>query len=154
MIKDRSFKEKELMKTPTKILYVGTAVADGARAGTLQSDDGRLNLTLSKPKAMGGDDGPGTNPEQLLAGAYATCFLGAMHYVAAKKRIQLSSDIKVTVKVGVGPIDYGFNFDVDIHVEGIGFDRAQTDELLHDSHRACPFSNATRDQIAVRITGN
>jgi organic hydroperoxide reductase OsmC/OhrA len=54
-----------------RVLYTATATADGGRQGRSVSDDGRLDVTLSSPASMGGDDGPGTNPEQLFAAGYA-----------------------------------------------------------------------------------
>ena len=59
-------------------LYTAQATATGGRAGHTRSDDGRIDLNLSVPKGMGGDDGPGTNPEQLFAAGYAACFQGAL----------------------------------------------------------------------------
>ncbi|MDO4245986.1 MAG: osmotically inducible protein C, partial [Deinococcus sp.] len=48
-------------------IYTAEATATGGRAGTARSSDDRLNLDLSVPAEMGGDGGPGTNPEQLFA---------------------------------------------------------------------------------------
>lgn len=46
-------------------LYTAAATAYGPRTGKVASSDDRLDLQLSRPRSMGGDDGPGTNPEQL-----------------------------------------------------------------------------------------
>ena len=63
----------------TKILYTAHGSAThGGRTGEGRTDDGKVAVKLSVPKAMGGDDGPGTNPEQLFSIGYAACFLGAM----------------------------------------------------------------------------
>ena len=64
----------------TDPLYTAQATADGPRTGRTATDDGRLDVQLSRPKAMGGDDGPGTNPEQLFAAGYAACFHSAMRH--------------------------------------------------------------------------
>ena len=64
-------------------LYTAEATAYGARTGTVVSGGGRLDLQLSRPAVMAGDDGPGTNPEQLFAAGYAACFHSALRFGAA-----------------------------------------------------------------------
>ena len=70
------------MKELQSIAYTAKATATGGREGTAKSDDGRLDVALSTPKGLGGDDGQGTNPEQLFAAGYAACFIGALKLVA------------------------------------------------------------------------
>ena len=67
-----------------KALYTANATATGGRTGTARSNDGRIQLQLSTPKGLGGDDGPGTNPEQLFAAGYSACLIGALKAVAAR----------------------------------------------------------------------
>ena len=66
-----------------KVLYTAHATSTGGRTGTTESSDGAHQAQLSTPKEMGGDGGPGTNPEQLFAAGYSACFIGAMKAVAA-----------------------------------------------------------------------
>ena len=68
-----------------KALYTAQATSTGGRAGTSKSSDGRISLNLSTPKELGGDSGPGTNPEQLFAAGYSACFIGAMKAVSARQ---------------------------------------------------------------------
>jgi Ohr subfamily peroxiredoxin len=72
-----------------KVLYTahGTAHHGGRGKGTAATDDGKVSVKLSQPKAMGGDDGPGTNPEQLFAVGYSACFLGAMGGAAGRLKL-------------------------------------------------------------------
>ena len=70
-------------------LYTAEARAYGARTGAVVSSDDRLDLQLSRPSEMGGDGGPGTNPEQLFAAGYAACFHSAMRF--AVKDVGLSA---------------------------------------------------------------
>ena len=53
------------------ILYTTKAVIEGGRAGHGRTSDGRLAVELSVPKEIGGEGGPGTNPEQRFAVGYA-----------------------------------------------------------------------------------
>jgi organic hydroperoxide reductase OsmC/OhrA len=54
-----------------RVLYTAEAQVQGGREGRGRTSDGRLEVDLSVPKEMGGDGGPGTNPEQLFAVGYA-----------------------------------------------------------------------------------
>ena len=69
-----------------QILYSAKATATGGRDGSAKSDDGRLDVDLSVPKGLGGDDGQGTNPEQLFAAGYSACFIGALKKVAGDQK--------------------------------------------------------------------
>ena len=85
-------------------LYTATATATGGRAGTAATDDGRLSVTLSTPKGLGGDDGPGTNPEQMFAAGYSACFLGAMKFIAGTQKLALPRDTRIDGSVGIGKV--------------------------------------------------
>lgn len=135
-----------------KILYTATAKSTGGREGTSQSDDGRLNLTLSTPKGLGGNDGPGTNPEQLFAAGYSACFIGAMKFVAGTEKIKLPEGFFVEAKVGIGPIAQGFCIKVDMAVSLEGMEKSAAEALVKKAHVVCPYSNATRDNIEVNFT--
>ena len=136
-----------------KLLYTATATASGGRAGTAKSDDGRLSVNLSLPKAMGGDDGPGTNPEQLFAAGYSACFLGAIKAVSGKLKIQVPADTSITSKVSFGPYaPGGFNIQVDMAVTLPGLSKDDADKLVTEAHKICPYSNATRNNVDVNIS--
>ncbi|MDX6425375.1 MAG: lipoyl-dependent peroxiredoxin [Gaiellaceae bacterium] len=52
------------------VLDTAEAPVEGGREGHGRTRDGRLDVELSVPAVMSGDDGPGTNPEQLFAVGY------------------------------------------------------------------------------------
>lgn len=132
-----------------KILYTATARSTGGREGTSQSDDGRLKVTLSTPKGLGGNDGPGTNPEQLFASGYSACFIGAMKFVAMTDKVKLPEGFFVEAKVGIGPIPQGFCIKVNMNVSLEGMEREAAEVLVKKAHLVCPYSNATRGNIEV-----
>jgi len=134
-----------------KIVYRAHATATGGRDGRARSSDGNLDVKLSVPKEMGGGGGAATNPEQLFAAGYAACFLGAMKYVAGQKNIQVPAGTSIDSAVGIGPIAGGFGIEVDLDVKLPGMDRAQAEELVAAAHKVCPYSNATRNNIDVRL---
>ncbi|MEW6762292.1 MAG: organic hydroperoxide resistance protein [Pseudomonadota bacterium] len=134
-----------------KVLYRAQATSQGGREGSSKSSDGVLNLQLSTPKELGGGGGPGTNPEQLFAAGYSACFLGALKFVAGQAKVALPQDLTVTGDVGIGQIPTGFGIEVDLTVHAPGMDQQQLQELVDKAHIVCPYSNATRNNIDVRL---
>ncbi len=136
-----------------KIIYTAHATATGGRDGTAKSDDGKLDVKLNPPKEMGGN-GDGTNPEQLFAAGYSACFLGAMKFVAGTQKIALPADTSINADVQFGPRAggaKGFSVDVALHITIPGMDHAKAEELVHEAHEVCPYSNATRGNIDVTL---
>jgi Ohr subfamily peroxiredoxin len=136
-----------------KALYTARATSTGGRGGgTAKSDDGRLSVALSLPKAMGGDDGPGTNPEQLFAAGYSSCFAGAIKAVAAKQKIALPGEVSIDAEVSFGPMTGkpgAYNVAVAMTVSIAGMERAALEALVAAAHQVCPYSNATRGNVDV-----
>lgn len=134
-----------------KVIYTAESTATGGRDGRAVSDDGQLDLKLAKPVAMGGT-GKGVNPEQLFAAGYAACFLGAMQFVAAQEKISLPQETQVTAAVGIGQIPGGFGLKVELRISASGMDHASIQDIATRAHTVCPYSNATRDNIDVKLT--
>jgi Ohr subfamily peroxiredoxin len=138
----------------TNVLYRTSAVATGGRDGHAATKDGALDVTLSTPKELGGAGGNGNNPEQLFAAGYAACFLSALKFVAAQGGgPKVPASATVTSTVGVGPrSEGGFGLDVALEIALPGLDRAAAEALVEKAHQACPYSNATRNNLDVRLT--
>jgi Ohr subfamily peroxiredoxin len=142
----------ETSAAPVKVLYTAEATATGGRAGHAASSDGRLAVDLSMPAEMGGDAGPGTNPEQLFAAGYAACFQGALGVVARREKQSIEGST-VTARVGVGPTGTAFGITVELRVTLPEVpDRAVAEGLVASAHEVCPYSNATRDNVDVTLT--
>lgn len=135
-------------------LYTAHAHTTGGRTGTSKTDDGRLEVTLDTPKAMGGNDGAGTNPEQLFAVGYSACFLGALKAVARGEKVKIPDEatIDADVSFGENAKGPGFAIAVELKVTIPGFERAQAEDLVHKAHQICPYSNATRGNVDVTLT--
>lgn len=134
------------------VLYRATATATGGREGLAESSDGVLKVQLSSPRELGGGGGPGTNPEQLFAAGYSACFLGALKFVAAKEKQALPATTRVTGTVGIGAIATGFGIEAELQISIPGLDRDVARALVDKAHVVCPYSNATRNNIDVRLT--
>lgn len=140
------------MNTLQSIAYTAKATATGGREGTAKTEDGRLDVALSTPKALGGDDGQGTNPEQLFAAGYAACFIGALKLVASKEKVALPQDTQIHSEVSIGPIESGFGIAVKLAISAGDLDKDTVRELVDKAHEVCPYSNATRGNIAVELS--
>ncbi len=133
-------------------LYTAEATATGGRAGHAKSSDGRLDLSLSVPAGIGGDDGPGTNPEQLFAAGYAACFQGALGVVARRQKLDLSDDSTITARVGLQRAGLAFALDVELEGHFPGLTAEEGLELMKAAHEVCPYSVATRGNVDVRLS--
>lgn len=134
------------------VLYRASAEAFGGREGRAVSSDGILDVSLTTPKELGGAGGQGTNPEQLFAAGYSACFLGAMKFVAARDKHTLPADTSIEGTVGIGAIPTGFGIEVELTITAPGMDRAEAQQLIEKAHIVCPYSNATRGNIDVKLT--
>jgi lipoyl-dependent peroxiredoxin len=135
-----------------KVLYKAHATATGGRDGRAVSSDKILDVKLTTPKELGGGGGGGTNPEQLFAAGYAACFIGAMKFVAMQKKVALPPDVSIDSTVGIGQIPGGFGIEVDLQVRVPGMAKAEAEALVQAAHRVCPYSNATRNNVDVRLS--
>lgn len=130
---------------------VATATGDGRAGGRAVSDDGQLDVTLAVPRAMGGPGG-GTNPEQLFAAGWSSCFHSALKLVAAQRKVPVT-DSAVVAEVDLVPNgDGGFSLGATLHVElGGGVTQDVAEELAEAAHAVCPYSLATRGNIPVTV---
>ncbi len=134
-----------------QILYTTQAMAEGGRAGRGMTPDGRLAVQLSVPKELGGEGGPGTNPEQLFAVGYAACFQSSLLAVARGRELD-ASDSTVTSEVGIGPTGHGgFGLAVALDLHAPKLSRVDAEDLMRRAHAVCPYSNATRGNVDVTL---
>jgi osmotically inducible protein OsmC len=135
-----------------KTLYTAEAVVEGGRNGHGRTSDGRLDVDLSVPIEMSGPGGPGTNPEQLFAVGYAACFQSALEGVARGRSLDVS-DSRITSRVAIGPTGHGgFTLSVSLDLHAPHMSPAEAADLMARAHERCPYSNATRGNIAVKLS--
>jgi osmotically inducible protein OsmC len=133
-------------------LYTATATATGdGRNGHATSEDGILDLDLRIPTQMGGPGGA-TNPEQLFAVGYAACFHSALKVVAGREKLDVTGT-EVSASVGIGMLDNGgFGLEVELDIYAPGLERSVAEDLVAKAHEVCPYSNATRGNIEVKLS--
>ena len=138
-----------------KITYTAhaTAANGGRGVGDAQTDDGRLAVKFSKPKAMGGDDGPGTNPEQLFAVGYSACFLGAMGAAAKRNGKTLPAEATVTADVSFADREdkVGFTMVPKLTAKVPGWEKADIEATMKLAHDICPISDLIRHAHDVEL---
>ena len=134
------------------ILYTAVAHATGdGRNGHVRSDDGVLDMDLRIPKEMGGPGGEYSNPEELFAAGYAACFHSALKFVALADKLDVTdSEVSATVGIGPGGGGFGLAVELDVHIPNLDEETART--VVEKAHQVCPYSNATRGNIDVKLT--
>jgi lipoyl-dependent peroxiredoxin len=132
-------------------LYTATATATGdGRNGHTATDDGLLDLDVRIPTEMGGPGGA-TNPEQLFAAGYAACFHSALKFVGAAEKVDVvGTEVSASVSIGtLGTGGFGLAVELDVHAPNLDRDTALA--LVEKAHEVCPYSNATRGNVEVRL---
>lgn len=135
-----------------KTLYTISVTATGGRDGHVKSDNGILDLDVRTPKSLGGQTDDFANPEMLFAAGYAACFDSALNLVI-KKTKSAAGETTVKAKVGIGQTangGFGLEVELDVNVPGVSQEDAQA--LVEQAHQVCPYSNATRNNIEVKLT--
>ncbi|MEZ7499471.1 organic hydroperoxide resistance protein [Flavobacterium sp. Arc3] len=135
-----------------KTLYTTKATATGGRNGQVKSENGILDVEVRHPKALGGGNDDFANPEMLFAAGYSACFDSALNLVIKKENIE-TGETTVSAKVSIGQNESGgFGLEAELHanIPGVTIEEAQT--LIEKAHQVCPYSNATRGNMPVKLT--
>jgi lipoyl-dependent peroxiredoxin len=140
------------MSDQIRVRYTAEATVEGGRRGRARTSDGRLEVDLDSPTEMGGEGGPGTNPEQLFAAGYAACFQSALLWTASERKLDLA-DSRVTARVGIGPArgGGGFGLTVALDLDAPGIAPRDAADLMARAHEICPYSRATRGNVEVTL---
>ncbi len=132
-----------------KVLYTAKAHTTGGRDdGASRTDDGRLQVTLSRP----GTSGNGTNPEQLFAAGWSACFLSAIKLIAGKKKIALPAEVAVDAEVDLGTTHGGVGLAASLNVSLPGMEQESAQSLVEAASHLCPYSLSTSGNIEVKYS--
>ena len=134
-----------------KTLYTAEATATGGRRGHIRSADGIIDMEMSVPEGLGGKKGA-TNPEQLFAAGYASCFQQALLVISQKRDLRLSPDstVKCAVSLTQQGEAYGLAVQLDVDLKDV----PDADAIVQEAHRICPYSIGTRGNIDVQLLVN
>ena len=129
-------------------------VTGGREHGHGRTSDGLLDVQLRPAPEIGGDGG-GTNPEQLFAVGYAACFEGALMVAARRARLD-AGDVAIDSQVSLTPTEdrrFVIGVELDVTLPSVE-DPEQAVALVEAAHQICPYSNATRGNIDIKLTAN
>jgi osmotically inducible protein OsmC len=130
-----------------EVLYTGRTRTLAGRDGSARSDDGRLDVKLSRP----GSAGEGTNPEQLLGAGWSACFLGAMARAAAARQMALPAGASIDAEIDLGKAGGQFLLGARLNISLPGVDPEVALALAEAAHLICPYSKATRGNVEVEL---
>jgi lipoyl-dependent peroxiredoxin len=135
--------------TTGKVVYTAKVHTAGGRdGGTSRSSDDRLKVTHSVP----GGRGAGTNPEQLFAAAWSTCFESAMRIAARKMQVALPPDLAIDAEVDLLSADNAYEIQARLNVRLPGLPHDAATAVTESAHQICPYSKATRGNINASIS--
>lgn len=131
-----------------KVLYTAqTHTVGGREGGSSRTSDGRLDVKLSVP----GTPGDGTNPEQLFAAGWSSCFFSAMKIVAGQMKVRFPADAAIDAEIDLGLVGDGFALQARLNVSLPGLEPEVAQAIVKAAHETCPYSKATRGNINVEI---
>ncbi len=131
----------------SKVIYTGITNTTGGRDGASRTSDGRLDVKLSPP----GSSRPGTNPEQLFAAAWSACFLGAIGRAAAERELRVPANAEINAEIDLVSNDDGYELQARLNAKLPGIEADLARSLVERAHQLCPYSKATRGNIAVEL---
>lgn len=131
-----------------KVIYTAKVHTTGGRDGKSRASDGRLDVKLTAP----GGKGEGTNPEQLFAAGWSSCFLSAIKLEAAAAKVRLPADAAVDAEVDLGATGGEYFLQARLNVSLPGIERQLAQNLVDGAHRRCPYSKAVHGNIHVVTT--
>jgi Ohr subfamily peroxiredoxin len=135
-----------------KTIYTTTMTNTGGRHGTAVSPDGSLKFQMAVPAQMGGEGAEGTNPEQLFAAAYSSCFGGALELVLSQAHAEYeTATVQADVSLVEDPADKGWMLAATITVSIKGLSLEQAEKYARLANKVCPYSKATKGNIAVEV---
>ncbi|WP_396592041.1 organic hydroperoxide resistance protein [Allomuricauda sp. R78024] len=134
-----------------KTIFESKATNTGGRSGHVQSEDGVLDFDISMPNSKGKPNAKSTNPEELFAAAYSSCFAGALQVVAKEHQVDDLGDFSVTATISFNTEEDGAFLEATLDSYLPTVDKETGENLINAAHDICPYSKATRDNITVHL---
>lgn len=130
----------------TRLLYTAKVHTTGGReGGASRSSDGLLDIRISPP----GSHGPGTNPEQLFAAGWSTCFTSAIHIAAHRRKVTLPPGFVIDAEVDLSLVEGAYTLSARLNVSLPGLPQEVAQALADEAHTLCPYSRATHGNVDV-----
>lgn len=133
----------------SKVFLTRQATTTGGRDGKINHTLSGLELTLSKPQEMGGQNTQGTNPEELFSAGYSACFASSLEFIMQKQELTYDQLAVSTKTALISDGDQGFKFALEVKVTLEGVTKEQKEQLVTAAYQFCPYSKAIRDNVDV-----
>lgn len=134
-----------------KTIFESKATNTGGRSGHVKSEDGVLDFDISMPNSKGKTNVTSTNPEELFAAAYSSCFAGALQVVAKEHHVADLGDFSVTATISFNTEEDGAFLEATLDCYLPAVAKETGENLINAAHEICPYSKATRDNITVNL---
>ena len=98
------------------------------------------------------EDGPGTNPEELIAAAHASCFTMALSFALAREGIT-DGTLETEARVKLDKDGDGFKVsrsDLTLSAD-VALDDARLRELAEDAKKNCPISKLLNAEMSLEV---
>ncbi|VEI06129.1 OsmC family protein [Kurthia zopfii] len=140
----------------TEHIFNLSATWPGGRNTVGTIDAGQLKTEISIPKEMEGP-GIGTNPDEMLLGAAATCYLISLAAMLERAKIipaQLSLKSQGIVDVTNGVFTYEkiiHQPEIELSKEATEREFAMVEKLAQKAERTCMISKAIRGNVEIEL---
>ncbi|MCY1048794.1 organic hydroperoxide resistance protein [Mammaliicoccus sciuri] len=129
--------------------YETKATNTGGRKGQIYTDDKAIDVDVLPPQQA---DGNATNPEQLFAAGYASCFNGAFDLILKQNKVRdAEPEVTLTVRLVDDENAESPKLEVDIAAKVKNVSQEDAEKYLKAAHDFCPYSKATRGNIDVNL---
>ena len=121
--------------------------------GTAKAGSGAFTLPVTFPARIGEPQGH-TSPEELIAGAHASCYAMALNATVGRKGGSIGRT-RVTATVTADKSEAGIKITTSalkVTAEGLqGIDKGQFAEVAREAESKCPVSNALRGSLTIEL---
>jgi lipoyl-dependent peroxiredoxin len=100
------------------------------------------------------EEGPGTNPEELIAAAHAGCFTMALSFALAKKGVS-NARLETRARVSLEPEGNGFTVtrsDLQLRADVPDVDEDRLRALAEEAKKNCPISKLLKAEMDLTVT--
>lgn len=124
----------------------------GGRNGKVFSSDKTFSMDIESPIITGVKNAAATNPEQLFAAGYSSCFNSALESAMRRNKVSYeSSTVTAFVSLLYNPEDQGHEIGVRLQVSIKGISLEEARKYVAVAHTRCPYSKAIRGNVDVKI---
>lgn len=143
----------KLHEYPVSVTWSGAR--DGI--GSAKADRSGVELPLRVPPEFGGSDGPGTNPEELLAASICACYTITFGIIAGMRKLPVV-DVKTSAVGEVEENGPQFTYKkvtlrptIVLAADATDEQEKMAGEMAHKADSYCIITNAVRNSVEIQV---